>query len=171
MNKKCAIYCRVSTEDQNPDIQEQTLKEYATRNHYDIYKIYIDTISGTKDTRPMLDELMKDSRIGRFEAVIVWKLDRLGRSLNNLIHIAEEWRITGINLISTTQLIDTTTSTGKLLYHLLGMLAEFEHDLISERVKLGMKYAKTIKKRGKDKKPRRKSGYYLRWGKKGVGGN
>ena len=165
---KAAIYARVSKDEQNPQTQVDALKGYAERHEYDIYKVYTDVASGAKDSRPALNDLMFDARQKYFDAIIVWKLDRLGRSLKHLINIIEEWQQKGIDLICTTQNIDTTTVTGKLFFHLVGAFAEFERELISERTKEGLKKAQNVGKRGPDKRPRRKSGYYLRYAKKGV---
>ena len=110
---------------------------------------------------------MMDARNKLFNIVIIWKLDRLGRSLKHLLKIAEEWQKQGIDFICVSQNIDTTSASGKLVFHILGAISEFERELISERTKLGLKNAKNVGKRGKDKKPRRKSGYLLRYQKKG----
>ena len=162
-----AIYCRVSKDEQNPKHQEESLKEYAEFKKYTIYKIYTDHITGSKSSRPQLNELLFDARKKLFKVVLVWKLDRLGRSLKHLINVVEEWHKIGIDFVCTSQDIDTTTSHGKLTFHILGAVAEFERELISERTKLGQKKAKNIGKRGKDKGTRRKSGYYRRWEKQG----
>ena len=110
---------------------------------------------------------MIDAKNRCFDVVIVWKLDRLGRSLQHLIRMVNYFQQWGIDFICTTQNIDTTNSSGKLLFHIMGALAEFERELISERTKLGLKKAKNVGKRGKDKKKRKKGGYYLRYQKKG----
>ena len=109
---------------------------------------------------------MFDMRMGLFNCVVIYKLDRLGRSLSHLIGICEEFNNKGIDLVVTSQNIDTKTASGKLLFHILGAVAEFERDLISERTKLGLRKAKNVGKRGKDKRPRKKGGYYLRYQKK-----
>lgn len=170
---KVAIYCRVSKEEQNPKHQEKVLKEYAKTNNYGIYKIYTDITSGSTSSRPALNELMFDSRKGVFETVLIWKLDRLGRSLSHLLNIVNEWEQKGIDFICASQNIDTTTSGGKLTFHILGAVAEFERELISERTKAGME--KALKegrvgrpKGSKDSRPRKKSGYYLRHASKKV---
>ena len=162
--KICAIYCRVSTEEQDVDNQIQELKNIALLQKYMIYDIYSDKVSGTKDSRPELNRLMFDMRKGLFDAVMIYKLDRLGRSLKHLITVCEELHNKGIDLIVTSQGIDTSTATGKLLFNILGSVAEFERELISERTKLGQKKNRVlVGKRGKDKNPRRKSGYIQRW--------
>ena len=165
--RKCAIYCRVSTSEQNLDNQMNSLKTFANKENFKVYKIYKEKISGTKDSRPELNELMIDAKNKCFDVVVVWKLDRLGRSLQHLIRMVNYFQQWGIDFICTTQNIDTTNSSGKLLFHIMGALAEFERELISERTKLGLKKAKNVGKRGKDKKKRKKGGYYLRYQKKG----
>jgi DNA invertase Pin-like site-specific DNA recombinase len=166
MNKTtriAAIYARVSTNDQNPEIQVKQLKTFAKSQNIKIYKIYIDQISGTKDSRPELNNMLIDIRNKKFNCILIWKLDRLGRSLKHLITLSEEFYNKKIDLIITTMQVDTGTSHGALLFKIMGAIAEFERELISERVKLGQKNAKNIGKRGKDKKKRRTSGYNQRW--------
>ena len=164
---RVAIYCRVSTEEQDPEHQINELKSYSYDHRFNIVKTYVDVISGAKDSRPQFNELMFDSRKAIFDVVIVSKLDRLGRSLKHLINVVEELYKNNIDFVCVTQNIDTTTPAGKLTFHILGAVAEFERELISERTKQGLKKAKNVGKRGKDKKKRRTSGYNLRYQKKG----
>lgn len=175
MEIKVALYARTSTRDQHPENQIRVLRDYADLRKYEIYKEYIDKISGVKESRPQLDLLMQDARTKKFDAVVVWKLDRLGRSLQHLLQIIQEWKNLGVDFICTTQDINTTTPSGKLIFHIFGALAEFEREIITERIKIGVKRKKDeLEKKGlkygrpkgsKDKKPRRKSGYYNRWNK------
>jgi len=165
---KVAIYVRVSTEEQHPEKQEAELTRFCQGREYTIYKVYTDRISGIKDSRPALNDLMQEAYARSFDAVLIWKLDRLGRSMQHLISIVEKFKVWKIDLICQTQDINTSTPNGKLLFHIFGAVAEFERELISERTKMGLKRAKNVGKRGKDKKPRRKSGYLLRWANKGV---
>ncbi len=158
ISMKVAIYCRVSTEDQSNEKQIKMCKEYAKRNNHDIYQIYSDTISGAKAIRPAFSRLLADMRLYKFRAVIITKLDRLGRSLKHLIEILDEMQNKKVELISITQNIDTTTATGRMQWQLLGAFSEFERQIISERTKEGLKYARNVGKRGKDKKPRKKRG-------------
>lgn len=160
---KVACYCRVSTDEQFVDKQAKELNDYCVRQGYDVYKTYSDVISGSKDSRPALNELMIDAFNKRFDAVVIYKLDRLGRSLKHLMDIINKFDLWHINLLVLTQQIDTTTPNGKLLFHIFGAVAEFERDLIKERTRLGLKYAKNVGKRGKDKGQRKKGGYYLRY--------
>lgn len=153
-----AVYCRVSTEEQNADKQEDLCKEYCKRNNHNIYKIYKDVISGSKSSRPSFDELLKDMRAYKFNAIMVTKLDRIGRSLKHILSLFDEFGTKGVNFIATTQNIDTTTATGKLQFQIIGAFAEFERNIISERTKEGLRKAIGVGKRGKDRKPRRKRG-------------
>jgi len=169
---KVAIYCRVSKEEQNPENQELVLIEYANNRDFEIYKVYTDKISGSKDSRPGLNQLMLDARNRCFDAVIVWKLDRLGRSLQHLIQIIQEWKNLNIGFICKTEPIDTTSASGELIFHIFGAIAQFERKLITERINLGLERARKQGKHigrpkgKKDAKIRRKSGYYQRWSKK-----
>lgn len=168
-----AIYARVSTLDQKPENQIHELREYAKRRGFSVYREYVDHASGSSDTRPALNDLMVDARRGAFNIVIVWKLDRLGRSLQHLIQTIEEFNNNKVDLISITQNLDTTTASGRLVFHIFGAIAEFERELIRERIYIGLGRAKREGKHcGRPKgrkddpdKPRRKSGYYLRWAK------
>ena len=153
---KIAIYCRVSTQDQNPKHQEKQCILYCERMGYDILNTYTDIISGTKDSRPAFNQLLNDMRSFKFDAIMVTKLDRIGRSLQHLLRMFDEFASKGINFIATTQNIDTSTSAGKLQLQIMGAFAEFERNLISERTKEALKGNKRVGKRGKDKKPRLK---------------
>ena len=150
---KIAIYCRVSTEEQDADKQEYACREYCKRNNFEIYKVYKDVISGTTSSRPEFNKLLEDMRQMKFNAIMVTKLDRLGRSLQHLLSLFDEFQSKGVNFIAVTQNIDTSTSTGKLQMQIMGAFAEFERNLISERTKEGLKRRKEGK-RGKDKQPR-----------------
>jgi DNA invertase Pin-like site-specific DNA recombinase len=169
---KVAIYCRVSKEEQNPENQEIELSEYANNRNFEIFKVYTDKISGSKDSRPALNEIMMDARNKCFDGVIVWKLDRLGRSLQHLIQIIQEWSNLNIDFICKTEPIDTTSASGELIFHIFGAIAQFERELIKERINLGLERARKQGKHigrpkgKKDTKVRRKSGYYQRWSKK-----
>lgn len=163
---KVAIYTRVSTEEQDPEHQARALKEFSNNRNYEVFKIYKDVISGAKASRPALSEMMQDAYNKKFDAVVIWKLDRLGRSLQHLIDLLNKLVSWKIDLICQTQEIDTTTASGRLMIHLIGAFAEFERSIISERTKLALKNNKKVGKRGKDKKQRKKGGYYLRYQKK-----
>ena len=162
---KVVIYARVSTEEQSVDKQVDECKEFCKNRGYEVVGVYRDVISGIKSSRPQLDALMKDCFQKKFDAVVVWKLDRLGRSVEHLISILNQLQVYKVDFISVTQPLDTTTSQGKLLFNILGSFAQFERDMISERTKMGLRHAKNVGKRGKDKGPRKKGGYYLRFHK------
>lgn len=142
---KVALYARTSTIDrgQNPEVQLKELREYVSHREWEVINEYIDCISGVKSKRPELDQLLKDLRRGKFHAVVVVRLDRLGRSLKHLITLLNEFQERNISLISLKEGIDFGTSTGRLMFHIIASLAEFERDLIRERVKAGLQYARS----------------------------
>jgi len=148
--------------------QIQACKDYCSRMDFEIVDIYADKVSGVKASRPELNRLLFDMRKGLFDVVVVWKLDRLGRSLQHLLKLVNEFKNKNIDFVCVSQNIDTTSASGKFTFHILGAVAEFERELISERTKEGLKHAKNVGKRGKDKKPRKKAGYYLRHASKKV---
>ena len=133
-------YARVSTTDQNLDLQRDALKAAGCE------RIFTDTASGAKTERPGLIQLLKECRQG--DTLVVWKLDRLGRSLPHLIEIVREMETQGIGFKSLQENIDTTTSGGKLIFHIFASLAEFERDLIRERTNAGLSAARARGKRG-----------------------
>ncbi len=133
-------YARVSTLDQNLDLQRDALHKSGCE------KIYTDTISGAKAQRPGLAECLSYARRG--DTVVVWKLDRLGRSLKNLIEITGQLEGQGIGLKSLQESIDTSTPGGKLVFHVFGALAEFERDLIRERTNAGLTAARARGRKG-----------------------
>lgn len=153
---KVAIYCRVSTEDQDADKQEAQCLEYCKRNEIEVYKVYKDVISGKEVSRPSFNLMLEDMRQYKFNAIMVTKLDRIGRSLSHLLSMFDEFKNKGVEFIATSQNIDTSSASGKLQLHILGAFAEFERTIISERTKDGLKNAINVGKRGKDKKPRKR---------------
>src|SRR5579864_5153745 len=140
---RAALYARVSTADQHNAIQIRELTEYVERRGWELAGVYQDTMSGAKANRPGLDSLMADARLRRFDAVLVWKLDRFGRSLVHCVSGIQELSSLGIRFIATTQGLDTDESNpaSKLLMHILAAVAQFERELIHERVSVGMKAA------------------------------
>ncbi len=145
--KTAAIYARVRTLDQSCELQLADLRRYASQR-FTLHNEYIDTgVSGAQRRRPQLDALMKDAGQRRFDVVLVWKFDRFARSLKHLIDSLDEFRLLGIHFISYTEHIDTTTSSGQLLFHVMGAFAQFERDLIAERVRAGMAHARAMGKR------------------------
>lgn len=159
---KVAIYCRISTEDQKIERQVQLCKQFCERLGHETYDIYTDVTSGIKESRPEFNRLLEDMRLFKFEGIVVTKIDRMGRSLKHLLSLIEEFTKKGVHFIAVTQNIDTSSSMGKLQLQIMGAFAEFERNLISERTKEGLKFAKNVGKRGKDKKPRKKRGVLRR---------
>lgn len=156
---KVAIYCRVSTDEQDASKQEVICREYCNRIGAEIFNIYTDCgISGIKTSRPQFDQMLRDMRLVRFNCIMVTKLDRIGRSLQHILSLFDEFGRKGIHFIAATQNIDTSSAAGKLQMQIIGAFAEFERNLISERTREGMKTAVNVGKRGKDKKPRLKRG-------------
>ena len=142
---RCAIYARVSTTDQNCEMQLRELREYIQRRGWEPAAEYVDTgWSGTKASRPQLDRLMVDARAHRFDCILVWKLDRFGRSVVHLSHSLGDLRSWAVRFIAVTQSIDTDQAnpTSNLLLNILAAIAEFEREMIVERVKAGVKEAK-----------------------------
>jgi DNA invertase Pin-like site-specific DNA recombinase len=141
---RAAIYARVSTSDQNNAIQVRELTEYIQRRGWALVGTYLDQMSGAKASRPGLDRLMADARQRRFEVVLVWKMDRFGRSLVHCISAIQELASLGVRFIATSQGLDTDESNpaSKLLLHILAAVAQFERELIRERVSAGMRTAR-----------------------------
>lgn len=142
---RVAIYCRVSTLHNGQDVsmQSRDLRELSNRRGFTIVKEYCDEgQSGSKSSRPALDELLTDAKKGKFKAILIWKLDRLGRSLSHLIRLLEDFRVWNIELISFSEGLDFTTPTGKLMYQLLSAFGEFEAECIRERVRAGLRNAR-----------------------------
>ncbi len=143
MSKRIAIYARVSTLDQRPEIQIEALRSYANARGLIVFSEYVDHgVSGARDRRPALDRLVGDARRRRFDVVLISKLDRLARSVRHLTALAAELEALGVDLVVLDQAIDTTTPAGRLLFNVLGAIAEFERDLIRERVRAGMEAAR-----------------------------
>jgi DNA invertase Pin-like site-specific DNA recombinase len=143
---KAALYARVSTTDQNCEMQLRELRDYCVRRGWDIGGEYVDTgWSGAKASRPELDRLMRDASERRIDAVLVWKIDRFGRSVLNLNQHLAALSSYGVRFVATSQGLDTDESnpTSRLLLHILASVAEFEREMIRERVRSGMKAAKS----------------------------
>jgi DNA invertase Pin-like site-specific DNA recombinase len=141
---KTAAYARVSTNNgQDPELQLRELREYCQRRTWDLVTEYVDTgISGAKDSRPELNRLVADAHHRRFDAVVVWKFDRFARSVSHLLRALEDFRSLGIEFVSLSEQVDTSTPTGKMVFTVLGAVAELERSLIAERVKAGLRNAR-----------------------------
>lgn len=165
-----ALYVRVSTQNQTLDNQSIRLVEYAKQKGY-TYEIY-EEVESTRKTRPVKQQLLMNLRKGKYNAVIVYKLDRWARSSTELILDTKELVDKGIGFISISDNLDFTTAAGKLQFQILSAFAEFERELIRERTIEGLRRAKSQGKQpgrpvgSKDSKGRRKSGYILREAKK-----
>lgn len=158
---KVAIYARVSTQDQNPVIQKKALIEKVGRENWDYD--YYGEIESTRKTRPVKYDLYTRLLKGEYDAVCVWKIDRWARSTQELSREVTTLYDRGVKFISLTDNIDLSSASGTLQFNIISAFAQFERDIISERTKEGLKHAKNVGKRGRDKRPRQKSGYYMRW--------
>lgn len=158
---KAAIYARVSTEEQNIQTQLDICREYCARNNLEIYGEFCDNgVPGMKTGRPALNTMLEDMRRCKFSCIVVTKLDRIGRSLQHLLAMVDEFNTKGVVFISATQSINTNARdpVGRLTLQMFGAFSEFERNLISERTKEGLRRAKNVGKRGKDKRPRKLRG-------------
>src|ERR1700681_4326205 len=147
---KAAIYARVSTTNHGQDASMQTreLREYCERRGFEIAGEYTDVgISGSKDSRPELNRLMADAHKRRFDVVCVWRFDRFARSVSHLLRALENFKALGIDFVSYSEQMDTSTPAGKMVFTVLGAVAELERSLIVERVKAGLRNAKAKGKR------------------------
>src|ERR1700687_3580349 len=142
---RAAIYARVSTANngQDPTMQTRELQEYCERRGWTVAGEYVDIgISGTKEKRPELDRLMTDAHRGRFDAVVVWKFDRFARSVSHLLKALETFKALGVEFVSFSEQMDTSTPAGKMVFTVLGAVAELERSLIVERVRSGLRNAR-----------------------------
>jgi DNA invertase Pin-like site-specific DNA recombinase len=147
---RAAIYARVSTSNsvQDPTMQTRELHEYCQRRGWTVGGEYVDVgISGTKERRPRLDTLMADAGRRKFDVVVVWKFDRFARSVSHLLRALENFQALGIEFVSLSEQLDTSTPTGKMVFTVLGAVAELERSLIVERVRAGMRNARAKGKR------------------------
>ena len=147
---RAAIYARVSTANngQSPEMQLREIGEYCERRGCTVAGEYVDVgISGTKQKRPELDRLLADAHRRRFDTVVVWKFDRFARSVSHLLRALETFQALGIEFVSLTEGVDTSTPAGKMVFTVLGAVAELERSLIVERVKAGLRHARAKGKR------------------------
>jgi len=182
VQKKVAIYARVSKIDQNPENQIVELKDFAEREKLEVVRVYEDKISGIKDSRPQLDIMLQDARKRQFNHVIFWKVSRLGRNAIHSLQIVKEWDSLGITFTVLTLGIDTSTPSGRFIFGIMAQYAEFEREVIIENTNLALsrikkeiatkgkhhaKSGRIITKLGrpkgsKDSEARNKRGYFLR---------
>ena len=145
-----ALYARISTSNngQSPEMQLRELREYCERRGWTVAGEYVDTgISGAKDRRRELDRLMSDAHKRRFDVVAVWKFDRFTRSVSHLLRALDTFRVLGIEFVSLSESLDTATPAGRMVFTVLGSVAELERSLIAERVRAGLRNARAKGKR------------------------
>ncbi len=141
--KRAVIYARVSTLRQDESMQLNDLRELAKRHEWDIVTEYIDRgVSGSKESREELDKMMKDATRKKFDVVMVWKFDRFARSMKHLVTALEQFRILGIDFVSHQEAVDTATPMGIAMFGMIAVMAQFERELIRERVRAGLENAK-----------------------------
>ncbi len=145
---RVAIYARVSTTDQSTDSQLLDLRRYVADRGWHLHREYTDNgISGTKGSRPALNELMDEAKKRRFGVVLVWRFDRFARSTKHLILALEEFRNLGVDFVSYQENIDTSSPLGSAIFTIISAVAQLERDIIAERVKMGLRRAKENGKR------------------------
>ena len=153
---RAAIYARVSTLNgsQDPTMQTRELQEYCQRRGWQVFDCYIDNgVSGKKDSRPQLNKMMHAAHERRFSVVVVWRFDRFARSVSHLLRALETFNALGVQFVSLNEQVDTGTPTGKMVFTVLGAVAELERSLIVERVRAGLRHARAKgKKLGRPKK-------------------
>jgi len=142
---KVAVYVRVSTNHQSDEAQHEELEQLCQRSDWEIVSVYRETVSGTKGTneREQLKRMLRDARLRRFEKVVVWSVDRLGRSMKHLVTMLAELKDIGVNVFSFKQGIDTQTPMGSMLFQFVGIFAEFENEMRKERQAIGIAKAKS----------------------------
>jgi len=186
---KVAGYIRVSKKDQDYEAQRKRIEDYVKDNNHELFKLYEDKFTGKEFSRPDFDNLLSDMRDGKFNMVIVYKLDRVGRSLPHLLNLFEEFNKRHVHFVSLTQNFDTSTPEGELFLRLMMLLADYERKLIVIRTQDSLDYKKELiatkgyfvkddgskcyklgrPKGSPDKNPRPKSGYHMAWKKRKEG--
>ena len=146
--KRVAVYVRVSTKDQSVEMQLNDLDRYSKERSLNVFNVYKDNgVSGTKETRPALSELMNDARKRKFDTVLVWRFDRFARSTKHLVTALYEFRNLGIDFISYQENIDTSSPLGEAIFTIISAMSKLERDIIAERVKGGLRKARANGKR------------------------
>lgn len=146
--KRAAIYARVSTADQDPELQVRELRAYVEKRGWTLTAQFVDHgVSGAKDSRPELNKLVTAARKGKLDAIVVWKFDRFARSTRHLVTALDEFRDLAVDFVSVTEAIDTSTALGRAMFTIVGAIAEFERELIRERVRAGVAKARAQGKR------------------------
>ncbi len=153
---RAAIYARVSTLNgsQDPSMQTRELEESCQRRGWQIHDLYVDNgVSGKKDSRPQLNRMMQDAHERRFDVVVVWRFDRFARSVSHLLRALETFNALDVQFVSLSEQVDTSTPMGKMIFTVLGAVAELERNLIVEKVRAGLRHARAKGKRlGRPKK-------------------
>lgn len=147
---RAAVYSRVSTvgHGQDPAMQTRELTDYCQRRGWEVFDLYVDNgVSGKKDSRPALNRLMRDAHARRFDVICCWRFDRFSRSVSHLCRALETFNSLDIQFVSLCEQVDTNTPTGKLVFTILGAVAEGERNLIAERVRSGLRNARAKGKR------------------------
>jgi DNA invertase Pin-like site-specific DNA recombinase len=140
---KIALYARVSTDGQNPEVQLAALRAHATQRGWEILEEFVDHgFSGAKERRPALDRLMKAMWTGQLQAVLVWRFDRFARSVKHLLTALEQFRALNVHFISLQEQFDTSTPIGHVMFTIIGAMAQLERDMIRERVMAGLAQAR-----------------------------
>ncbi|MGB8590114.1 MAG: recombinase family protein [Candidatus Acidiferrales bacterium] len=142
---RAAVYARVSTLNgsQDPSMQTRELEEYCQRRGWQAHDVYVDNgVSGKKDSRPQLNGMMQDAHERRFDVVVVWRFDRFARSVSHLLRALETFNSLGVQFVSLSEQVDTSTPMGKMVFTVLGAVAELERNLIVERVRAGLRQAR-----------------------------
>jgi DNA invertase Pin-like site-specific DNA recombinase len=140
--KRLALYTRISTGEQNAELQKNELTAYAAYRGWEVVEVYSDVMSGAKDRRPALDRLMADARTRKFDVVAVWRFDRFARSTAHLLRALEEFQAVGVDFVSLRETVDTSTPTGKAMFTIIAAIGELERSTIRERCAAGQKAAK-----------------------------
>jgi DNA invertase Pin-like site-specific DNA recombinase len=145
MSARVAIYARVSTTNHGQDsgLQTRDMHQFAEARGWKLVDEYVDSgVSGSTDSRPELNRLMADAKRRKFDVVLVWKLDRFGRSLRHLVNALAEFESLGIAFVSLSDNLDLSTASGRLMFQIIGAMAEFERALIQERIRAGLRNAR-----------------------------
>ncbi len=141
-NDRCVIYARCSTGEQNPAMQITELREYAERRGFQIVAEHVDIASGSLDSRAELNKVLVLAKQRKIDVLLCWKIDRLGRSLKHLVNVIAELEAVGVSFVSLKDNLDFSTPAGRLMFNVIGAMAQFERDLIRERTLSGMAAAR-----------------------------
>ena len=163
---RAVFYVRVSTTNhqQNPEVQLNDLRPFVEQRGWELTGEYVDRCTGSKESRPELNRLMADAKQRKFDVIVVWKLDRFARSLKHLVVALAEFESLGVQFVSLKDNLDLTTASGRLMFQIIGAMAEFERSLIQERVRAGLRNARAKGKRlGRPEVPLKTASRQTRW--------